>query len=82
MAHNLFIGIDGGASFCRTLIRDMQAKFVLADGFVATIACGNSHRWPDMHEFVTAREALKLDHKLDWAPSDGRWRRQSFAFGR
>ena len=35
-----------------------------------------------MHDFVTAREALKLDHKLEWAPRGGRSCRQSFAFGR
>jgi hypothetical protein len=30
MTHkNLFIGIDEGASFCRTLMRDMQGNFVL-----------------------------------------------------
>jgi hypothetical protein len=61
MTHkNLFIGIDGGASFCRMLIRDMQGNFVLADDFVATIACGNSHRWLDMHDFITARKPSSL----------------------
>ena len=49
---------------------------------IATIACGNSHRWLDMHDLLPHEKPSTLDHKLDWAPRGGRSRRQSFAFGR